>query len=277
MDLNWFEGILYGMFTGLAEILPVSAHAHKLLLLKIFGASAEPTLMGLMIHLGVLAALYYGCQNHIIRILRAKRLSRIPKRRRKRPLDTKSLKDFSLLKFMVVPVIIAFCFYRKLEPIRNRMIWMAVFVMVNGFVLYLPQFFHGGNKDSSNMTRLDALLSGLGGAVDILPGMSGVAGATSVASVCGVDRMYALNLTLLMTMGTMVGYGVHDVLTLVSAEISESFGSIMVYILAGAAAFGGATLGIRVLRALVEEIGFSVFAYYCWGLSLFTVVINLLA
>lgn len=127
------------------------------------------------------------------------------------------------------------------------------------------------------MTRLDALLSGLGGAVDILPGMSGVAGATSVASVCGVDRMYALNLTLLMTMGTMAGYGVHDVMNLVSAGISEGFGTILVYILAGAASFGGASLGIRALRAMVEEIGFSVFAYYCWGLSLFTVVINLLA
>lgn len=277
MDLNWFEGILYGIFAGLAEILPVSAHAHKLLLLKLFGVSTEAPLLGLLVHLGVLAALYYGCQNHIIRILRALRLARVPKKRRKRPLDTRSLSDFRLLIFMVLPMILAFYFYGRLDSIRFSMVWMAGFVMLNGFVLYLPQFFHGGNKDSRNMTRLDAFLSGVGGALEIFPGMSGIAGATSVASVCGVDRLYALNLTFLMTMGTMLGYGAYDVIAIAVAGISESFGTILIYVLAGAASFCGATIGMKVLRALAGDIGFSAFAYYCWGLSLFTVVISLLA
>ena len=35
MDLNWFESIIYGLFLGLTDILPVSAQAHKLIMLKL--------------------------------------------------------------------------------------------------------------------------------------------------------------------------------------------------------------------------------------------------
>ena len=37
MDLNWFESFLYGLFSGLTDILPVSAEAHRILMLKCFG------------------------------------------------------------------------------------------------------------------------------------------------------------------------------------------------------------------------------------------------
>lgn len=36
MDLNWLESFLYGLFSGLADILPVSAEAHRILVLKCF-------------------------------------------------------------------------------------------------------------------------------------------------------------------------------------------------------------------------------------------------
>ena len=278
MELNWLEGILYGLFSGLTEILPVSAYAHKLLMLKIFGETEEPALMALLIHLGVLAALYYACQNHIIRILRAMRLARVPKRKRKRPLVTKSLMVFLLLRTMCIPVIVAFCFYNKLEPLRGNLIWMAVFVMINGFILYLPQFFPGGNKDCRTLSRVEGLLIGLGGAITILPGTSGIAGATSVGSLCGEDRTYSLNMILLLGIGIVAGYVALDVIQLVSVGAGGiRFGTLVSYILAAAAAFGGATAGIKILRRMAPEVGFAPFGLDCWGVSLFTLVLNLVA
>ena len=37
MDLNWLQSIIYGFVSGLMDILPVSAQAHRALLLKLFG------------------------------------------------------------------------------------------------------------------------------------------------------------------------------------------------------------------------------------------------
>ena len=97
MGFNWFESILFGLISGLTDILPVSAQAHKLVLQKVFGVNYEPDLMRLLIHMAILLALYFSCSPVITKISRARRLARVPKKRRKRPLDTKSLMDFRLL------------------------------------------------------------------------------------------------------------------------------------------------------------------------------------
>jgi len=278
MDLNMFQSLLYGLISGVTEILPVSSQAHRILLLDIFGRSAQPELLRLMTDLGIVAALYYACQNHIIRILRARRLSRVPKRKRKRPLDTTSLLDLRLIRTMIIPVILAFFLYQKAQTLAGSKLLLATFMLLNGVVLYIPQFFRGANRDSRTMSGLHGLLIGLGGAVGIVPGMSGVAGAYSASSLCGVDRTYGLNLVLLMDMVAYAGFVVFDLLGLMAAGMGGiAFGTVMIYILSGIVSFFSATLTIKLLRNIVSEISFDFFAYYCWGVALFTFIMNLLA
>ena len=278
MDMNWFMTMIYGLISGAADILPVSSQAHRLLLLKLLGENQEPELLRLLIDLGVLAALYVGSQTNIVRILRARRLARIPKSRRKRPLDTKSLMDFRMLRTMLVPVVIIFFFYQKLSSLVNSMLVIALLLFLNGLVLYVPQFLPGSNRDSRTLSRIEGFLMGLGGAVSVIPGLSGVGTAISVGSVCGIDRTYALNMTLMMDIAVYFGFVIFDFLGLVSAGLGGlSFGILVSYILAAAAAFGAATIGIKVMRGLAANIGYSCFAYYCWGLAMFTFIMNLLA
>lgn len=278
MHLNWYETLLYGIVSGLTEILPVSSQTHRFLLLRLFGGNNEPQLLRFITDLGILAALYYGCQNHIIRMIRAKRLSKVPKRRRKRPLDSKSLMDLSLLKTMIIPIILVFFIYNKIIPLGSSMVLNAVFLLVNGIILYIPQFFPGGNRDSRNMSRIHGLLIGCGGAVSVLPGLSTLGIGTSVSSLCGVDKSYGLNMTLLMNMFVCAGYVVYDIMNMFTTGLSNViFSELVLYILAGICSFGAATLSIRVIRAIASEVGLSVFAFYCWGIALFTFIINLVA
>lgn len=278
MDLNWLTGVLFGLISGVTEILPVSSPAHRILMLKLFGLSSEPELLQLMIDLGITAALYYSCQNHIIRIVRAKRLSRVPKRHRKRPLDTTSLNDLSLLKTMLIPAILSFFLYEKAQSLGGSMLLVAVFLLLNGIILYLPQFFPGANRDSRTMSRVQGLLIGLGSSVSIIPGFSSVGGAFSVASVCGVDRSYGLNMVLLLDLFVCAGLVVFDVLGLVSAGLGGiGFGTFLAYLLSGIAAFLGAAATIKLLRSVINEISFVIFSLYCWGVALFTFIMNLLA
>ena len=278
MDFTWYESLLYGLVSGLTDILPVSAQAHRMLLLKLFGEDADLSLMRLFIHAGVLGAVYFHCQPHIVRILRAKRLSRIPKRRRKRPLDTKSLMDYSLWKTMLVPVILSFFLYGKVQKLESSLVWTAVLILVNGLILYIPQFFPGSNKDSRLLSRVEGLLMGLGGAIAILPGISGVGASVSIANICGVDRSYGLTMTLLMNIAIQVGLIVYDVMNVVNFSLmGYTFGIILNCMLSGIASFIGTYLGIRFMRNLAVDKDYSVFAYYCWGAALFTFVLNLMA
>ena len=104
MEMTWYQSLLFGLISGLTDILPVSAQAHKAILLKLFGESGEMPVMRLMIHLAALAALYLSCRNQIARIMRQRKLAKIPKRRRKRPLDIRSMMDFRFLRTALLPV-----------------------------------------------------------------------------------------------------------------------------------------------------------------------------
>ena len=100
--MNWLQSVLYGFLSGAADILPVSSRAHGILLLKIFGTTVDGNFMLLFLHTAVTLALYFSCRTQLIRIRRALALARVPKKKRRRPLDTKSLMDFRLLRFLPI-------------------------------------------------------------------------------------------------------------------------------------------------------------------------------
>lgn len=278
MELNWLQGLILGLISGLTDILPVSAQAHRLVLLKLLGQNSEPVLLRLMIHLATLAALYYCCRNHIVRMTRAQKLARIPKRRRKRPLDRRSLMDLSLLKTTLIPIVTAFLFYQKTSALGANLIFVAAFLFLNGVILYIPQFLPGSNKDSGHLTRVEGLLMGLGGAASTLPGVSCVGTAVSISSVCGVEKNYALNTALLMNMPVTIGLIVYDIIAIMDAGLSGlSFGAVISCLLAAAGAFAGVFLGIKLMRKIASSVGFSVFGFYCWGAALFTFILYLTA
>lgn len=276
MDINWLEGILYGLFAGLADILPVSAKAHQMLLMKLFGERVESPLLRLLIHIATLAALYYCCQNHILRIGRARKLAKIPKRRRKRPLDFPALMDMGLLRVMLVPLIFGFLFYNKLSGIVSGINILAITLLINGLILFIPQFLPGSNKDSQLMSAFDATLMGIGAVASLIPGISCVGAVSSIAIVRGADKKYALNITLLLDMLVLIGLIVTDILSIVSGGIgSISFSLVCKFLLAAVSAFGGTWLGVFLMRKLAASSGFGVFALYNWGLALFSFILFL--
>ncbi len=278
MELNWFQSILYGFLSGLMDILPVSARAHNVLLLKVFGVRGNEAFQELLIHLGVFAALYFTNQPQLVRLARARALARIPKRKRKRPLDTRSLMDLSLLKTMLVPVLIGLFLYQYAQKLTGNLVLLSVFLFFNGIILYVPQFLPSGNRDSRTLSRVEGLLMGLGGALSTLPGVSAIGTATSIGSVCGVDRSYALSMALLMNLFVSAGFVFYDILAITVSGLGTLSVLILVrYVLTSLCAFGGTLLGIKIMRYLAANQGYGLFGLYSFGLALFTFILNLMA
>ena len=276
MELNWLQSILFGLVSGAADIIPVSGQAHRLLLLKFFGVNQLPNLLALLLHLSVAAALYLSSQGQFVRMNRARALARIPKKKRKRPLDTRSMMDWSLIKTMLVPTAIGLLLNSRVRGWSVNMFLIAGMLFINGLILYIPQFLPTSNRDSRTLTRLEGVLMGLGAGASVLPGISTVGIMVSIASVCGIERLYGLNMTFIVKLFFLIGLMVYDVL----AIITDGLGGLTVmlliqYIFTAALSFGAAMLGIRTLRRLAPEHGFHTFGVYCWGLALFTFILNL--
>jgi len=278
LELSWFKSFLFGLFSGLLDILPVSAQAHSALMLKFFGMKASSDVMNLLIHLAVFAGLYYSSQKHLIRMNRARALARVPKRKRKRPLDVRSMMDWSLLKTMSIPALIGIYLRQHTAGIRDNLLLTALFLFLNGVILYIPQFFPTSNRDSRTLSRVEGLLMGLGGMASAIPGISAIGATSSIASLCGVDRLYALDMALMMNMAISAGLAFLDVLAIVANGLGTlSFWILIRYILSAAAAYCGTMLGIKLMRNLASGKGYTLFGVYCWGLALFTFILNLIA
>lgn len=276
MELNWLQSILFGLVSGAADIIPVSGQAHRLLLLKFFGVNQMPNLLALLLHLSVAAALYLSSQGQFVRMNRARALARIPKKKRKRPLDTRSMMDWSLIKTMLVPTVIGLLLNSRVRGWSVNMFLIAGMLFLNGLILYIPQFLPTSNRDSRTLTRLEGVLMGLGAGASVLPGISTVGIMVSIASVCGIERLYGLNITFIVKLFFLIGLMVYDVL----AIITDGLGGLTVMLLAqylftGLLSFGASMFAIRLLRRLAPEHGFHTFGVYCWGLALFTFILNL--
>lgn len=278
MDLSPIEHIVYGLIAGLTEILPVSARAHSILMLKVLGAEKINGLPVLLIHISIFAAIYMSNQELLVKMSRARKLARIPKKKRKRPLDVRSLMDSRFLSTLIIPIVLVMLIYGRLSTVKYSLLVIAGLLFLNGVILYVPQFLPGSNRDARSLSRVEGFLMGLGGTLSVLPGLSGMGAALSIGSVCGVERSYALNMSLLMNMVFMVGLIIFDILGLITTGLGTlTFSIFLVYILAAAAAFVSTMIAIRIMRSLASSAGFHTFAYYCWGIALFAFILNLMA
>ena len=276
MDFTWIESIIYGFVMGLSQILPVSAQAHRALMLKMFGQSTEGGLLGLLIHGAVFAAVYIFYADEIRQMLRENRLARIPRRKRKRQPVMQRVLDYRLMKMAFYVIAAGFFVYPSLQNWRLDLSKVAIFFVINGLMQYIPMFIPTGNKDSRNMTRMDGLWMGLFGATGIVPGISRTGAMISVATVRGADPGHAVNWATMLTMPTMVIFMFIDIYTMFSLGIgSLGIAVLLQYILAAVAAYAGTYIAIRMVRIFASTTGFSGFAYYSWGAALFSLILYL--
>lgn len=278
MVLSGIEQILYGLLSGLTEILPISSRAHSMLMLKVLGVELPGDLPIALIHLAVLAALYNATRPQLVKMSRARRLASIPKKRRKRPLDICSLMDSRFLFTMIIPVVLADVLYGKISQISFSLLTVSVLLFVNGIILYIPQFFPASNKDARSLSRVEALAMGLGGGLSIIPGLSGVGICLCIAGIGGVEKGYALSMTLMMHMAYLAGMIVHDILNILRYGWGlVSFQWLFAYLLSTIAAFVGATIAIKLMKSFSSDKGYPLFSFYCWGIALFAFILNLMA
>lgn len=272
------ESLIYGLLSGLTEIFPVSARAHSAIMLKVLGAERVDTLPVLLVHLAALIATYLAVQAQLVKMARARKLARIPKKRRKRPLDLLNLINSRFLITMVIPLLLLVIFYGKISGLSFSLLTVSALLFVNGIILYIPQFLPGSNKDARSLSRVDGFVMGLGEGLSAIPGLSGIGASVSVGSVLGVERDYALNMSLMANLVYLGGMVVYDIMAIVQRGVGQlTFQWLLVYILTALLAFIGATLAIRIMRKLAAEKGYAIFSYYCWGIALFTFILNLMA
>ena len=276
MDWNWLHSLVYGLISGFSEFLPISPDAHQRFFAELTGVGQGHLPHRLFSHIGGLLALLLVCKPQIDKLIRERRIATLPARRRKRQPDIKSLAEIRFLRMAGVMLLLSIPAFVLVSRLGNPLWLVALLLLVNGVILYVPQFLPGGNREALSLSAADSLLTGISGAFGRLPGISGIGASMSALKARGVDWQYALQICLLLSVPALLIAMGCDVYGMVIANAGISLGDIFYYLLTAASAFAGAYLGIIFMRFLAVKAGFSGFAYYCWGMALFGIFLYLM-
>lgn len=274
MQPNWLESLIYGLISGLSEFLPVSSEAHRALFLRLTGTVDEARLR-LAVHIGAFLSLLIFCTPVLSRLRRERKIAAVPKKHRRRQPDIRSLLDIRVLRTAGIALLVAFLAYPIVGRLYERLWVLAIFLAINGMLLYVPQFLPGANKDSQSLSSLDAVLIGLAGGAGVIPGISRVGASVSVGLTRGADRRYALDTGLLLSIPALIVLALIDCGGLFAGAGGITAFSVARYFTAAVGSFAGSYCAVSILRFLAVRAGFSGFAYYCWGAALFSFVLYL--
>lgn len=274
VNMSWLKWLVFGFISGLAEFLPISAPAHQTILSSLFGFDNIGSLTKLLVHMAALLALLISFRKHLAALHRDLRLATIPKRRRRRQPNEVNMLDIQLVRTAFFPMLLGFFFYPKTRMWAGKLYLIALFLLMNGIILLIPELLAKGNKDSRTMTRLDGVFLGLCSGLSVIPGISRMAMGMSAASIRGADRRNALTWVFMLSipaLAFLIGFDIYEI-----ATVGVSLGAeAIVSIIAALGAYLGAFFGVRLMELLSKNAGISGFIYYSWGAALFTFILYL--
>lgn len=275
--MNLLQSIILGLVSGFAEFLPVSSQAHQAILIRLFGVGSIGGFERLMIHGAVLAALILSNQAYLRTLHREMRISALPRRRRRRQPDPQSVLTIQHIKSAFFLLVIGFLFYPVTASWQYDLHIVALFLLLNGVILFVPTYFSTGNKDARSVSMLDSVVMGFGAALGVLPGISRMGASMAACSLRGADGKHSLNWAMLLSIPALVfliGFDVQMIFT--QGFGIPSLGYFIQTLLCAGAAFFGAHFAIVFLRFLSAGAGFSGFSFYCWGAALFCFILYLI-
>lgn len=276
--MSLFASIIYGFVSGLAEVFPVSSQANQMVMRQLFGVAHKEPIRDLLVHIAILMALVIACRGLFSKIRREQVMAY---RMRRNPSQIRSLKgvyDMRLVK-TAAPVMIVGLFLSLLIPdLYSRRPVFCIMLIVNGLLNMIPAYIHHGNRDARSLTSFDGFLVGLAAALSGIAGISRNGAVMFVALVREADKQNGLNWALLLTVPAVVVLIVLDFISIFTVGVGMiSLMTFIGYLLSFVAAFLGTYLGVRFIRVVVINSDYSGFAYYDFGLALFSFALYLIA
>ena len=268
--MNLFESIIYGFISGLTEFLPLSSYGHQQIFMHLCGQDVRDPALDLFVHFALLLAAWSCCRPIMEQINRDRRASRKGIVR-----STRLLTDERLIKQAAIPMLVSYFIIYYIFSRFSGILAVCLGLLVNGIVLFLPGRMLSGNKDSRAVIALDSVLLGVSGSASAIAGLSRIGCIVSFAIMRGFDRKSALQWALLLSMYALGACVIIDFINLIAGSGSSAWGYLLHYLLAGIGAYFCGYIGINLIRFLTEKQNYSIFAFYCWGASLFAFIIYL--
>ncbi|PAV07966.1 undecaprenyl-diphosphatase UppP [Methanosphaera cuniculi] len=273
--LDIISAIILGAVQGISEFLPISSSGHLVIVPALLGVQTT-IVFDTILHLGTLVAIFTFFWHDIIDLIKGFILSIIDLTESKEKFiegirNTPAKRLLWLLIIATIPTgIIGLLFKDAVETIFRGTVFVGVFLVITGFILYFAERRPSGDKKIRKMSFKDAIMIGICQGFAVLPGISR-SGTTIAAGLFeGLNREYAARYSFLLCIPAVLGAGLIQAKDIVTLDVSTT---VLVAGFISSVIFG--YLSIKLLLKMIEGWSLDIFAYYCWIVGILTAVISL--
>ena len=255
------ESIILGIIQGIAEWLPISSTGHLRLAEHFLGLTL-PILFDVTLHIGTLVVIFVFFREDIKNILVA--LAH---------LDFKT--DYGRMIPLIIvgsvpTALIGLTFSTQIEATFTTVLPIAATLIISGILLYMLKL---AREKTDRVTYTHALVFGIAQGIAIIPGISRSGTTIAVALLLGLSRTKAFRFSFLLSIPAVAGalgltlYREHAALT------ESGFGLPQIMVGAVIAMVMG-YFALSLLKRIIENRKFHLFAYYCWTIGAILVVLG---
>lgn len=274
-----WEAILYAIFGGISELLPISFAGHAAILENALALQPLNAGGGYYIHaaicLGVMLAIRLAFSAELRTFKRELALMGGMRRRRRGERSDPFLRRSIALGFVaLIPMLLSLIFTARAERM-NGLLTVAAFFALNGLFLFSCCRGKTGEKTEKNALLGDVLLLGLVRACSIFPGLSSLGGSMGVGRVRGFSLNYNLRVAYLLTFVYQAALFLYR-LVRAFAFGSFTFSLLLPIIFTVLFSAVAGYLAVQYFRYLLQRRKLGVFAYYCWGAAVLSLILLLI-
>lgn len=270
--MTYLQAIIIGLLQGITELFPVSSLGHSVLLPSLFGwnnivasqTSTESFFLAFLVglHVATAIALLIFYRKKWAKIIRG--FFRTLKTHKA---ETSDERLAWLLVTATIPAgIIGLAFEHKLRVIFATPLYAAIFLTINGVILFIGEYYRRRVKQrgaTRSLAKLEYKEAGLVGVAQVLALFAGISrsGITIVTGLIrGLDHEDAANFSFLLATPIILAAGVYKLPDLLGPNGAGIRGQVLVgSIVAGIAAY----FSVKFLTKYFETKTLTPFAVYC--------------
>jgi undecaprenyl-diphosphatase len=175
---------------------------------------------------------------------------------------------FNILVGVLPTAVIGFILDDVIDALFNDLLVVGIGLTITGLFLYLSKTKEG----KAELSPLHCVLIGLAQGIAIIPGLSRSGMTISVGVIMGVDKEKAFKYSFLLSIPTILGAALLDIENIMLYQVD---GTLLLVGVGISALLGYASL--KVLTKIYQtKNGFTLFAPYCWFLSLLVITATLI-
>lgn len=277
--MNIWEAILYGLFGGASELLPISYTGHYALVRSAFNLTPLNEGGGYYIRiavcLGVILAINLAFRQESLTLGReALRLSGLKKRKHGEPYDRLRVRSIAAGLIALLPMLLSLIF-ATLADHFSGLLYVALLFILNGLILFFCFRTNEGGRTERAVVLSDMLWIGIARAFWVLPGISSLGMSLSVGRLRGLKNEYNTRLAYMLTLAfEFVAFFYHLIRAFLYGTFTFSILLPMLAAILVAAAAG--YFAIQYFRYLMQRNKINFFAYYSWEAAAIVLVLALI-